>query len=66
MFQRTPDARAPILHDDDLIDDREVASVDQDRLAHDGIVDQLVALATSVATPSNIALYGPPAPRTCV
>jgi hypothetical protein len=61
MLQRTADVRAstPILHDEDLIDDREVVSVDQDRLAHDGIVDQLVALATSVATPSNIALYGP-------
>lgn len=47
------------LHRDDLVDDRELAAVTDDRLAHAGIVDQLAALATSVQTPSNIALYGP-------
>jgi len=41
------------------LDDRELAAVKDDRLAHEGIVDQLAALATTVATPSNIALYGP-------
>jgi len=48
-----------VLHADDLIRDRELVSVDDDRLAHAGIVDQLEALVTSVPTPSNIALYGP-------
>lgn len=43
----------------DLVDDRELADSDQDRLAHGGIVDQLAALSTTVNTPSNIALYGP-------
>lgn len=47
------------LHPDDLIDDRELAAVTDDRLAHGGIVDQLAALATSVQTPSNVALYAP-------
>lgn len=49
----------PNLDPDDLIDDRELAAEKDDRLAHDGIVDQLAALATTVKTPSNIALYGP-------
>lgn len=47
------------LHKDDLIDDHELASVDDDRLAHAGIADQLAALVRTVKTPSNIALYGP-------
>ena len=47
------------LHAGDLLDDRELADAEDDRLAHEGIVDQLAALATTVATPSNIALYGP-------
>lgn len=47
------------LHSDDLVDDRELAAAKDDRLAHEGIVDQLAALATTVTTPSNVALYGP-------
>lgn len=47
------------LQPDDLLDDRELAAVEDDRLAHEGIVDQLAALARTVPTPSNIALYGP-------
>ncbi|EWS82983.1 KAP family P-loop NTPase fold protein [Brachybacterium phenoliresistens] len=47
------------LRPDDLVEDRELAAAEDDRLAHDGIVDQLAALATTVPTPSNIALYGP-------
>jgi hypothetical protein len=50
---------AKVLHAGDLIEDRELGSVEDDRLAHAGIVDQLVALVTTVPTPSNIALYGP-------
>lgn len=49
----------PKLHSDDLVDDRELAAAEDDQLAHAGIVDQLAALATTVTTPSNIALYGP-------
>lgn len=47
------------LHKDDLIEDRELEATKDDRLAHEGIVDQLAALVRSVSTPSNIALYGP-------
>ncbi|MBM6620931.1 hypothetical protein JTF08_04865 [Micrococcaceae bacterium RIT802] len=47
------------LQPDDLVDDRELAAVKDDRLAHEGIVDQLAAIATTVTTPSNVALYGP-------
>ena len=47
------------LRADDLVDDRELAVAEDDRLAHEGIVDQLAALATTVATPANVALYGP-------
>lgn len=52
-------AGAVTLQPDDLVDDREVGQLTDDRLAHVGIVDQLAALATTVETPSNIALYGP-------
>ncbi|SDT70711.1 P-loop NTPase fold protein [Jiangella sp. DSM 45060] len=52
-------AGAVKLHPGDLVDDRELAAVEDDRLAHEGIVDQLAALVTSVNTPSNVALYGP-------
>lgn len=55
----TPGTAGVTLHIDDLVDDRELAASTDDRLAHEGIVDQLAALATSVKTPSNIALYGP-------
>lgn len=47
------------LHAEDLIDDRELVDVGDDRLAHEGIVGQLASLVWSVRTPSNIALYGP-------
>lgn len=47
------------LHPEDLVDDRELAAVEDDRLGHEGIVRQLAALASAVGTPSNIALYGP-------
>lgn len=47
------------LQAEDLIDDHELATVDEDRLAHAGIADQLAALVRTVKTPSNIALYGP-------
>ncbi|OLT37346.1 hypothetical protein BJF84_27710 [Rhodococcus sp. CUA-806] len=50
---------APKLLPADLLEDRELATAKDDRLAHEGIVDQLAALATTVTTPSNIALYGP-------
>ncbi|MCQ1954075.1 P-loop NTPase fold protein [Arthrobacter sp. zg-Y238] len=51
--------RGTALHRDDLIEDRELAAATDDRLAHEGIVNQLAALVKSVNTPSNIALYGP-------
>lgn len=47
------------LRPEDLIDDHELSSIDDDRLAHAGIADQLAALVRTVKTPSNIALYGP-------
>jgi hypothetical protein len=47
------------LRADDLVEDRELAVAEDDRLAHEGIVDQLATLATTVATPANVALYGP-------
>lgn len=43
----------------ELIDDREVAGLDEDRLGHDEVATQLAELVCSVPTPSNIALYGP-------
>lgn len=43
----------------ELIDDKEVAGLDEDRLGHDGVAIQLAELVCSVPTPSNIALYGP-------
>lgn len=60
-MSRLPSAHvgAPNLHPDDLVDDRELAAVEDDRLAHAGIVDQLAALTTTVTPPANVALYGP-------
>ncbi|MDI9966727.1 P-loop NTPase fold protein [Rhodococcus sp. IEGM 1251] len=55
----TENASSVTLHAEDLIDDRELADVGEDRLAHEGIVGQLASLVSSVSTPSNIALYGP-------
>ena len=49
----------PGLQADDLIDDRELSTATDDRLAHVDLVNHLAALATTVPTPSNIALYGP-------
>ncbi|MGJ3403984.1 KAP family P-loop NTPase fold protein [Glutamicibacter sp. Je.9.36] len=43
----------------ELIDDKEVSGLDEDRLSHDGVAIQLAELVCSVPTPSNIALYGP-------
>lgn len=60
MLRATRKGSASVeLDRDDLIDDRELATTTDDRLAHAGIVGQLAALVTSVQTPSNIALYGP-------
>lgn len=59
MSRKSPATASHHLHPDDLIDDREVTAPDEDRLAHQGIVDQLASLAIEVKTPSNIALYGP-------
>ena len=57
---------AACLQPSDLIDDHELSTVDEDRLAHEGIADQLAALVRTVKAPSNIALYGPPfIPPTC-
>ncbi|MGW1130291.1 KAP family P-loop NTPase fold protein [Streptomyces griseoluteus] len=44
---------------DDLIRDREVDSAQSDRLAHSHIADQLYDVVLSVATPTNIAVWGP-------
>lgn len=43
---------------DELIEDREIAKHDQDRLGHREVADQLGALIRSVDTPANIALFG--------
>lgn len=48
-----------LLKPGDLVDDRELRRADEDRFEHQRIADQLVELATSVETPTNIALYGP-------
>lgn len=45
--------------DEELIRDREVSAVEEDRLGHESIVEQLEHLIKSVPTPTNIALYGP-------
>ncbi|MFG2825036.1 P-loop NTPase fold protein [Kitasatospora sp. NPDC048365] len=47
------------LRNTDLVQDREVAALDDDKLAHEHIADQLEQLVTTVPTPTNIALYGP-------
>ncbi|MFD7645643.1 P-loop NTPase fold protein [Kitasatospora sp. NPDC059795] len=47
------------LRNTDLVQDREVAALDEDKLAHEHIADQLEQLVTTVPTPTNIALYGP-------
>lgn len=52
-----PHADADLL--DELVDDREVTEVGQDRLGHKGLVEQLASLVVAVDTPANIALYGP-------
>lgn len=44
---------------DELIEDREVATSDEDRLGHEQIAQQLFELARLAKTPTNIALYGP-------
>ncbi|MEV6758227.1 P-loop NTPase fold protein [Streptomyces sp. NPDC051214] len=44
---------------DDLIQDREVDSARNDRLAHSHIADQLYDVVLSVPTPTNIAVWGP-------
>src|SRR5579884_96043 len=43
----------------DLVDDREVASAEGDRLSHEQIAVQLAELVRTVPERSNIALYGP-------
>lgn len=48
-----------LLRAGDLIEDRELTAADDDRFDHKRIADQLVELATTVETPTNIALYGP-------
>ncbi|MFJ8437097.1 P-loop NTPase fold protein [Kitasatospora sp. NPDC094019] len=47
------------LRGGDLVQDREVAVLDDDELAHEHIADQLEQLVTTVSAPTNIALYGP-------
>lgn len=60
MLRRAPGMVGEVsLEPDDIIDDRELATVEEDQLAHDGIANQLAALVTNVNTPANIALYGP-------
>ncbi|MEO9322277.1 P-loop NTPase fold protein [Nocardioides sp. C4-1] len=52
-------AHEALLQSGDLIDDRELASPTEDRLDHDRVANELVDLVTTVATPTNVALYGP-------
>lgn len=44
---------------DELVDDRELSDASGDRFRHGDFVNELVELATSVRTPSNIALFAP-------
>lgn len=53
-----PSSFPVILQPGDLIEDREVADFDSDRLAHADLANQLATLGTQVQTPSNVALYG--------
>ena len=52
-------SRQSVLHEGDLIDDRELNGVDRDRLDHERVAHELVDLVTTVETPTNVALYGP-------
>ncbi|MFE4415495.1 P-loop NTPase fold protein [Streptomyces sp. NPDC056821] len=47
------------MEPDDLIRDREVDTVQGDRLAHSHIADQLYDVVLSVPMPTNIAVWGP-------
>ena len=43
----------------ELITDRHIASLDQDRLRHAPVADEIAQLATGVQMPCNIAVYAP-------
>ncbi|GAA1027830.1 MULTISPECIES: P-loop NTPase fold protein [Amycolatopsis] len=58
-FDADVTSRSRLLGPEDLIEDRELTDVQEDRFEHQRIADQLVELATRVDTPTNIALYGP-------
>jgi hypothetical protein len=54
MSQRSkPPIEAP-----ELIDDRAIASADQDRLRHAGFSEELAELVRNVPAPANVALFG--------
>lgn len=43
----------------ELIEDHEIRSLDQDQFGHAAIAERLHDLVLTIATPSNVALYGP-------
>lgn len=43
----------------DLIDDRHISSVSEDRLRHEPFADEVAKLVASVETPANVAVYAP-------
>lgn len=45
--------------EDDLIDDRALAAVTEDRLSHQHLAQELAWLVSNAKTPANIALFGP-------
>ena len=52
-------AGGSLLLPGDLVDDRELRRIDDDRFEHGRIADELVGLVNLVETPASIALYGP-------
>lgn len=54
-------AEKPTLEElrEELVDDRALKDVDQDRLRHKDVVDELEQLACAIEVPASVALYGP-------
>jgi len=57
LLGRGERAQPPEL--DDLVDDRALEELDEDKFGHKAVVGELAALIQSTPTPANIALYGP-------
>jgi hypothetical protein len=57
MRQAQPESESWV-HPDDLIDDRALASEDEDAFRLGDVVEEVVSLCTSVPVPATLALYG--------